>query len=706
MKTQLHIRPVFACGAPWRACLSLLVLAAILAVAQPTASSASPLNVPTCAPPALTRLYVNASVVGGTGDGSSWANAFKTLTAALAAAPTGPNLTEIWVAKGTYKPADPNGDRSATFQLKSCVAVYGGFTAGQMLLSQRNSNPSTNGTVLSGDLNGDDGPSFANNGENSYHVVTGSGTDNSAVLDGFTVSGGNANGDWGFADRGGGMLNWPGSPTLMNVTFSGNSAKAGGGMYDYSSNATLTNVTFSGNSASSIGGGMDHWFGSATLTNVTFSDNSASYAGGGMKSDESSMTLTNVTFSGNSASQGGGMHIRFGSPTLANVTFRGNSANIGGGMMNMGGSPTLANVTFNGNVALAYGGGGMQNEGGSPTLANVTFNGNVALAYGGGGMQNRFGSATLTNVTFSGNSADNNGGGLNNGGLKDVKTTAILTNVTFSGNSTGNNGGGMANDVQGSATLTNVTFSGNSAAQQGGGVWSRATSVATVTNSILWGDTPDEIVGEPGSSNTVSFSIVKGSGGAGLNNLDADPKFAAPITAAAPTTTGNLRLKVGSPAINAGSNAAVPSGVTADLDGNARVISGTVDMGAYEYQPYTMTPVSPTVGPPSVNSLYPMGMGPWTTTAKWKLTDGAGAAVTAAGTVGAMKYTSMLCGGQAPPSDGSFPMAGLFSSTNPRYDAYQQAWLFNWQLPGRNACYALYVQLGNGQRFTFLYNIH
>ena len=44
-------------------------------------------------------------------------------------------------------------------------------------------------TVLSGDLNGDDGPNFANNGENSYHVVTGSGIDETAILDGFTISG-------------------------------------------------------------------------------------------------------------------------------------------------------------------------------------------------------------------------------------------------------------------------------------------------------------------------------------------------------------------------------------------------------------------------------------------------------------------------------------------------------------------------------------
>jgi hypothetical protein len=57
---------------------------------------------------------------------------------------------------------------------------------------------------------------------------------------------------------------------------------------------------------------------------------------------------------------------------------------------------------------------------------------------------------------------------------------------------------------------------------------------------------------------------------------------------------GNLRLKAGSPCIDAGYNAAVPEGIRRDLDGNPRIVVGTtsaplgtvpvVDMGAYEYQ--------------------------------------------------------------------------------------------------------------------------
>ena len=172
-------------------------------------------------------IYVDDDAAAG-GDGTSWANAYKYLQDALDAAASG---DEIWVAEGVYKPdedtAHPTGtgDRTATFHLKNGVGIYGGFGGGE--------------SVLSGDLNGDDGPNFANYSDNSRHVVTGSGTGGTAVLEGFTIMGGYAVGRHG----GGGMYNYTGSPTVANCTFTGNSAEeSGGGMhnYDYSS-PTLTN---------------------------------------------------------------------------------------------------------------------------------------------------------------------------------------------------------------------------------------------------------------------------------------------------------------------------------------------------------------------------------------------------------------------------------------------------------------------------------
>ena len=84
-------------------------------------------------------------------------------------------------------------------------------------------------------------------------VLSNSSVDSTAILDGFTISGGNANTDPYLS--GGGMYNFSSSPTLTNVTFSANTtANSGGGMYNDNSSPSLTNVTFSGNSATGAAG--------------------------------------------------------------------------------------------------------------------------------------------------------------------------------------------------------------------------------------------------------------------------------------------------------------------------------------------------------------------------------------------------------------------------------------------------------------------
>jgi hypothetical protein len=136
-------------------------------------------------------IYVDENTPNNS-DGSSWTNAYKFLQDALAASNIG---DEIWVAQGTCRPDEDNGNpggtgsRTATFQLINGVALYGGFPSGGGLWTSRN--PDIYKTILSGDLNGDDGPDFANNGENSYNVVDSSGTDVTTILDGFTITAGN-----------------------------------------------------------------------------------------------------------------------------------------------------------------------------------------------------------------------------------------------------------------------------------------------------------------------------------------------------------------------------------------------------------------------------------------------------------------------------------------------------------------------------------
>lgn len=306
-------------------------------------------------------IYVDASVSGGAGTGSSWPDAYLKLQDALSAAASG---DQIWVAAGVYYPDEgvgmTNDDRTATFTLVDGVDVYGGFAGGETSLTQRKWE--TNVTVLSGDVDQNDTTDFNGVvtdvadivGSNAYHVVRRDSVSGvTAMLDGFTLTAGNADGS--YPDYyGGGMLNMYGSPVLMNLIFSGNkSGNQGGGMHVQNGTPAFTNLTFIRNFSTINGGGMSIKSGtSPTLTNVFFSGNQ-SESGGGIYSDTSTPILVNVVFSGNLATlYGGGMYNAVSHAELLNVTFVGNRAlSRGGGMLNNGSNPNLSNVIFWNNEA-------------------------------------------------------------------------------------------------------------------------------------------------------------------------------------------------------------------------------------------------------------------------------------------------------------------------------------------------------------------
>jgi len=327
-------------------------------------------------------IYVDKDA-NGYNDGASWENAYPFLQDALVDANSGDKPVEIRVAQGMYRPdrssTEPNGtgDREATFQLINGVSLKGGYAG----FSTPDPNARDIGqyeTILSGDLNSDDAPNFANNGENSYHVVTGSGTDETAVLDGFTITAGNANGKDGPPDYfncGGGIFNGfnYARPTLINCMFGGNSAEYGGAILGAFSK--IVNCTIKHNSAR-IGGGISSCWGSITdciishnwadrgggvgdceclLTNCTISGNSAISDGGGIWCYERDLTVTNCTISGNTAKdKGGGIYFYFyGSigQTVSNCTIIGNLALEGGCIYGSGSTTTVSNCILWGNTA-------------------------------------------------------------------------------------------------------------------------------------------------------------------------------------------------------------------------------------------------------------------------------------------------------------------------------------------------------------------
>jgi hypothetical protein len=116
-----------------------------------------------------------------------------------------------------------------------------------------------------------------------------------------------------------------------------------------------------------------------------------------------------------------------------------------------------------------------------------------------------------------------------------------------------------------------------------------------------WSDSVggDEVSNAFYSDPTITYSDIEG-GYQGTGNIEDDPIFLPTIyndPAGSDrifwTADDHLALSYDSPCIDAGSNSAVPTGVTTDITGNDRIIDGdgegeppdVVDMGAYEYDP-------------------------------------------------------------------------------------------------------------------------
>ncbi len=279
-------------------------------------------------------IFVKYDAVGSN-NGTSWTNAYVSLQSAL----DGSALDdEIWVAAGTYKPSYAydltNTSRYYHFRLKTGVKVYGGFVGNESLLTERDVN--SNITILSGDLNGDDASNFANRLDNCYHVFyhpTGYSLDLTALLDGFTIISGYANGNstptTDLTARGGGIYNYGGSPTINNCIFKDNYAYYGGGIYNYGALPYISNCTLTSNKAQTWGGGIYNTaYSSPTIINCLIVNNNAVTTGGGVYnySPGSNPTITNCTIANNSAVNCGGIRNYQVNATVNNCIIWGNTS--------------------------------------------------------------------------------------------------------------------------------------------------------------------------------------------------------------------------------------------------------------------------------------------------------------------------------------------------------------------------------------------
>ncbi len=280
-----------------------------------------------------TIIYVKADA-NGANDGTSWQNAYTDLQDAIDEAECVVN--QIWVAAGTYKPSRPYNDgeeRDKTFFMDKNLILYGGFSGTETEASQRD--PEVNVTILSGDLGipGDIS-------DNAYSVVMTQGMDRTFLMDGFTISDGNADDTASSSDpwrsHGGAWYNGKPSsagdylysePIIQNCIFTNNQARLGGAIgnrgIDGSAAAAFVNCKFDNNYAIERGGAF-------------YNTSVGTYASAHPR-------IINCLFTNNTTDTGGrGGAIAntgtYGYPNVLNCTFAYNSSETGGAIDNSGGT--------------------------------------------------------------------------------------------------------------------------------------------------------------------------------------------------------------------------------------------------------------------------------------------------------------------------------------------------------------------------------
>ena len=352
--------------------------------------------------------------------------------------------------------------------------------------------------------------------------------------------------------------------TIDGLTLRNGNATHGGGIYCLGGSPSIVNSTIIGNNATATGGGIDCSFAYPIVTNNTMTENRAGTSGGGLYSSHSSPVISGNTITRNSAasnetrSGGGGIYCNFSSSTVADNTITENAA---------GGS---GNYT---------GGGGIYCNESALTIVNNTIARNSAAGTGcitgGGGILSYYCAPTISNNRISDNTASSGAG------IFCYSHSPLIANNPITGNHAAYDGGGIYCDSS-FPIIANDTITGNTAYQGGGGIHSKSpyltivnTIVASNSSGILYTNWTESTL----KSNCVYGNALYNYSGindqTGFNgNISTDPRLAG-------VAYGNRHLLPDSPCVNAGDDAYVQTGWQ-DMDGQARIQGGRVDIGADE----------------------------------------------------------------------------------------------------------------------------
>jgi len=443
----------------------------------------------------------------------------------------------------------------------------------------------------------------------------------STVLSGVYVTGGGTGITNTSTQDGGGIAIWYASPTIVNTWVQNNTAYNGGGVFVRYGSPTFTNVPVWLNGARQRGGGfyMDgageivvadySWFADF---NGTVALNTAGWEGGGFFISGVTTTLGGLRIWGNTAQtqNGGGVNITNApcrtSLWLNQIYF--NSAHNGGGVAAH--NVTQLDILLNdisGNVA-AYDGGGLFFAPSTGVVQLSLIKNNRAGSSGGGvaAWSGTTGPALLGNW-FEGNSASTGGGlAVAVGAAPLIDSNTIVTNSA-------NTGGGFSLYQAGAVTITNNIVARNvaSATQLGGGLIVDG-SPARIVNNTIAHNTGDGILFQRAEGVAIVNNIISGNTGDGIEHYS-DTMWVSPtvaytadyndvwansstayygllpgphdrsvnpqFVATGPNLRAYYHIQNSSPISTAGSVAWAPA---RDIDGDLRILGGTVSMGADE----------------------------------------------------------------------------------------------------------------------------
>jgi len=473
--------------------------------------------------------------------GTDWNNSFATIKKGLDSSVPG---DEIWVSKGHYLATSAydliDSPRYYHLRLKNGVKLIGGFSGYELYgeFNIENRDLILNETIISGNIGSPD-----DSLDNCYHIFfhpDSLALDSTAVIDGFTITGGNADGTEYVHKFGGGIYNYECSPSLSNLLIKGNYAlNDGGGIFNDCCEKTLyiDSCTISSNMSDNQGGGIYSYFTKSIINGSSFIDNSS-----GMFFSGDCLTAVKNTIISTNSSYG-----------IVNID--GSVLDVDYSEISENGSTGLYNITYS-----------------EAFLNSCRIENNQATL--GGGIYNLFNSSIeLINCTVSNNTALNNGGGI----YTDEGTVNIIN-----------------------SDIVSNTILGQSS--KGGGLYG-INSLITVSNSIFWNNlAPGWVIPVTGEGRQIYYTPGSGSYDRifvknsccpsdvynlsaiidGTNNILSDPEFYN-------IESFDFRLMGYSPCLDMGRNDFINEDFDIRGEGFGRKLNstdgtaGTVDIGAYEF---------------------------------------------------------------------------------------------------------------------------